>query len=166
MRTGLRRIWKEENWNRRNALSKDFLLTYAYRPREQHDNAQCITNIYFCRKNPRLQYQMVCSRLKNGLFKIDPQTQNYWVLGLCPSSGILETRKHNFSEIGSASVLRWGGWETPTMIQWLRLALSKGPNRVGVFQHPHLRTVTNPVSETLCFLVSRTPDDGHNPKTQ
>jgi hypothetical protein len=25
-------------------------------------------------------------------------TQNYWVFGLCPSSGILETRKHTVSE--------------------------------------------------------------------
>jgi hypothetical protein len=33
-------------------------------------------------------------------------TQNCWVFGLCPSSGILKTREHNVSEIGSASVLR------------------------------------------------------------
>jgi hypothetical protein len=33
-------------------------------------------------------------------------TQNYWVSGLCPSSGILNTRKHNVSETGSVSVLR------------------------------------------------------------
>jgi hypothetical protein len=46
----------------------------------------------------------------------------------------------------------------------LRLALSKGPNRVGV--SPHLRTETDPVSETSCFLVRRTPDDEQSPKTQ
>jgi hypothetical protein len=34
-------------------------------------------------------------------------TQNYWVFGLRPSSGILETRKHNVSETGFVSVLRW-----------------------------------------------------------
>jgi hypothetical protein len=34
-------------------------------------------------------------------------------------------------------------------VQWLRLALSKGPNRVGVSLH--LRTETEPVSETSCF---------------
>jgi hypothetical protein len=33
-------------------------------------------------------------------------TQNYWVVGLCPSSVILETRKNNFSKTGSVSVLR------------------------------------------------------------
>jgi hypothetical protein len=39
--------------------------------------------------------------------------QNYRVFGLCPCSGILETRKHNVSETGYVSVLRWGG-KTPT----------------------------------------------------
>jgi hypothetical protein len=33
-------------------------------------------------------------------------TQNYWVFRFSPSSVILETRKHNFSKIGSVSVLR------------------------------------------------------------
>jgi hypothetical protein len=34
------------------------------------------------------------------------------------------------------------------------LALSKGPNRVGV-SPPYLRVETDPVSETFCFLVSK-----------
>jgi hypothetical protein len=34
-------------------------------------------------------------------------------------------------------------------VEWLRLALSKGPNRVGVSLH--LRTETDPVSERSCF---------------
>jgi hypothetical protein len=42
-------------------------------------------------------------------------TQNYWIFGLCPSSGILETRKHNVSETGSVSVLRWRE-ETPILL--------------------------------------------------
>jgi hypothetical protein len=29
-----------------------------------------------------------------------------------------------------------------------------------------MRTETDPVSETLCFLVSRIADDGQRPKTQ
>jgi hypothetical protein len=33
-------------------------------------------------------------------------TQNYWVFGLFPSSGILENRKHDVSETGSVLVLR------------------------------------------------------------
>jgi hypothetical protein len=36
--------------------------------------------------------------------------------------------------------------------RWLRLALSKGPNRVGVSLH--LRTERDPVSETSCFFFS------------
>jgi hypothetical protein len=69
-------------------------------------------------------------------------TQNYWRSELCPSSCILETRKHN--------------------VHCLRLALSKGQNRVGV-STSHLRTETDTVSETLCFLVTRIPDDGQSP---
>jgi hypothetical protein len=30
------------------------------------------------------------------------------VSGLSPSSGVLNTRRHNVTETGSASVLRWG----------------------------------------------------------
>jgi hypothetical protein len=33
-------------------------------------------------------------------------TQNYWIFVLCPSSGILVTRKHDVSETGSVSALR------------------------------------------------------------
>jgi hypothetical protein len=33
-------------------------------------------------------------------------TQNYWVFGLFPSSGVLENRKHDVSETESVSVLR------------------------------------------------------------
>jgi hypothetical protein len=35
--------------------------------------------------------------------------QRHWVFGLCPLSGILETRKHNVSETGSVSILDEGG---------------------------------------------------------
>jgi hypothetical protein len=34
--------------------------------------------------------------------------QNYWVLGLFPSSGILGDTKHDVSETSSVSVLRCG----------------------------------------------------------
>jgi hypothetical protein len=36
-------------------------------------------------------------------------TQNHWVFGFYPSSGIPKTRKHNVSETASVSILRWGG---------------------------------------------------------
>jgi ABC-type enterochelin transport system ATPase subunit len=34
------------------------------------------------------------------------RVQDYWVFWTFPSSGILETRKHDVSEIGSLSVLK------------------------------------------------------------
>jgi hypothetical protein len=46
-------------------------------------------------------------------------------------------------------------------------ALSKGPNRVDVSPPPfHLRKETDPVSETLCSLVFRIPDDGQSTDTR
>jgi hypothetical protein len=43
------------------------------------------------------------------------------------------------------------------LVQWLSLALSKGPNWAGILP-PHLRTEADPVSETLCSLVFRIPE--------
>jgi hypothetical protein len=54
------------------------------------------------------------------------------------------TKDHNVSETGSVSLLRWGGggrhimcWvcQKANLNHWTRLALSNGPNRVGV-SHP------------------------------
>jgi hypothetical protein len=42
---------------------------------------------------------------------------------------------------------------------------SSGPQQSKCLP-PHLRTNTDPVSEMLCSLVSRIPDDGRTPKTQ
>jgi hypothetical protein len=39
------------------------------------------------------------------------------------------------------------------VVQWLRLALSEGPNWIGLPCPIHLRTETNPVSETLWSFV-------------
>jgi hypothetical protein len=60
------------------------------------------------------------SIMKTGL---EPHlcSQNYWAFGLFQSSSILENREHDISETGSVSVL----------LQWLRLAFSKGPNWVS-----------------------------------
>jgi hypothetical protein len=48
----------------------------------------------------------------------------------------------------------------------MRLALSKGTNRVGVSLLLHLKTETGPVSEMLFIIIFRTPDDGQSPETQ
>jgi hypothetical protein len=73
---------------------------------------------------------------------------------------------------GSISVRRWRG-VTPTQLGSLEranlISLEK-PWQINYNyliawdQAPHLRTETNPVSETLCFLVSRIPDDVKSPK--
>jgi hypothetical protein len=50
--------------------------------------------------------------------------KNYWVFGLFPSSDILVTRKHNVSETGSVSVLRWRGEKIPIHLgplEWANL---------------------------------------------
>jgi hypothetical protein len=52
------------------------------------------------------------------------------------------------------------------IVQWLRLAISKGPSWAGVFSLLHLRTETDPVSEMSCFQFCRIPDDGKSPETQ
>jgi hypothetical protein len=132
-------------------------------------------------------------------------TQNYSVFGLCPSSGILETRKHNVSETGSGFVCSicsinfyLPSYPSSTNVHALsqfycifpvispRISLISGNQvnamkshsgclmtEVSSFQGtqqclspPHLRKGTDPISETLCFLVSRILDDGQNPKTQ
>jgi hypothetical protein len=50
-------------------------------------------------------------------------TQNYWVFGLCPSSGILETRKHNSILKGSDDGVSHSdllGFWTLSMVQYSR----------------------------------------------
>jgi hypothetical protein len=42
--------------------------------------------------------------LVSALFSNTLSVQEYWVLWTFPSSGILETRKHDVSETGSVSV--------------------------------------------------------------
>jgi hypothetical protein len=49
--------------------------------------------------------------------------QKYWVLILCPSSAILETRKHNVSETGSVSILRWWGRHPLCSVPYKELTL-------------------------------------------
>jgi hypothetical protein len=61
---------------------------------------------------------------------------------------------------------------TPTLMSPLEranlsqqtLALSKGPNRVGIFRPPE--DVNRSSSKTLCLLISRIPDYEQSPKTQ
>jgi hypothetical protein len=68
----------------------------------------------------------------------------------------VETKSFVDEQRNPCNLSHWG---------WLRLALSKGPNRVGV-SPPHLRTERDPIAETLCFIDFRIRDDEQSPKTQ
>jgi hypothetical protein len=81
-------------------------------------------------------------------------THRITVFWTFPSSGVLETRKHDVSETGCVSVLRWKGGE---------YTYSVGPLRIELIS---ITGLSYPVSETSCFLVSRIPDDGKVQKTQ
>jgi hypothetical protein len=82
------------------------------------------------------------------------KTQNYWVFGLCPSSGIVETRKHNVSETGSVSVLRWEGINTYS-VGSLRKSYPQ-------FRLAHLKTETDAVSETLSRMLDSNIEDDYS----
>jgi hypothetical protein len=74
----------------------------------------------------------------------------YWAFRLCPSSGTVEAGKHNVLETG-------------TQNYWVfRLFSLSGILEAG----KHDISETGSLSETLCFLVARMPDNGKNPKTQ
>jgi hypothetical protein len=80
--------------------------------------------------------------------------QNYWVFGLCPSSGILETMKHSFSETGSVSVLRW---PSSSILETMTHSVSE-TGSVSVLRWPSssiLETMTHSVSETGSVSVLR-----------
>jgi hypothetical protein len=55
---------------------------------------------------------------------MENNTQNYWISGLCPSSEILNSRKHNVSETGSVSVLRRGEGDTFSVESFRRANLN------------------------------------------
>jgi hypothetical protein len=57
-----------------------------------------------------------------------------------------------------------GRLERTNCNHWIEAVFSKGPNRVSPFLH--VKTGTDRVSETLCFLEFRIPDVGQSPETQ
>jgi hypothetical protein len=97
--------------------------------------------------------------------------QSYWVSGLCPSSGILNTGNTTFlkldqfpsSDEGRKIPTLLGPLET-TNLKWLRLALSKGPKRVGVsFLTWGRKQVQFPKHSVYQYLESRTMDKVQKP---
>jgi hypothetical protein len=79
-----------------------------------------------------------CPEERGNLGENEISPQNQWVSGLCPSSGILNTRKLETSKLDLIPS-SGEGWGTHTLSGPLErfnlshwLALSTGPNRVGV----------------------------------
>jgi hypothetical protein len=102
-------------------------------------------------------------------------TRDYWVFGLRPSSGILNNTAFRKLICFRPQVR---GWETPILLGPLERAnLSHWMILIEISSFyltqqsrglppPRLKMETDPVSETLCFLVSyRIPDDGQSPKS-
>jgi hypothetical protein len=112
-------------------------------PPECISRTVCFCNVTTVKRKENASLIPALSEYGNKIETVVVACQNYWVLGLCLSSGILETRKYKVSENGSVSVLRLRGgrhllsWvtlkELTSIVQWLMLALSKRPNWVGVF---------------------------------
>jgi hypothetical protein len=53
------------------------------------------------------------SSKRENYIEVRLQETELWISGLCPSSGILNNRKHILTETGSVSFLRWGGGRHP-----------------------------------------------------
>jgi hypothetical protein len=73
----------------------------------------------------KIQVQNNTNKVKSRFWRVLTMvynTQNYWVFQLFPSSGILESRKHDVLETGSLSILRWKGEKTPTQLSPLERA--------------------------------------------
>jgi hypothetical protein len=69
--------------------------------------AHTLEGMGFCAGDHIMEYCGTVILLDSkGVLTMVYNTQKYWVFGLCPSSGILETIKHNVSETVSVSVLR------------------------------------------------------------
>jgi hypothetical protein len=77
--------------------------------------------------------------------------ENYWVSGLCPSSGILNTRKH-VSETGSVSVLR--GREGDTYyVGSLRKSRPQSLDKVQKLNNSVIHRYQNPSDSANSFHV-------------
>jgi hypothetical protein len=74
----------------------------------------------------------------------------FWTLSI--ALYVEDKKYHNVSETGSVSVLRWMGQDKPTLLG----PLERARDWVGLSCPFHLRTETDPVSETLWYFLSST----------
>jgi hypothetical protein len=68
-----------------------------------------ITHILFRSWSGSVHYQMTDSLGPYHCiltYRYLQNSQNYWIFGLLPSSGILENRKHDVSKAGSVNIFR------------------------------------------------------------
>jgi hypothetical protein len=70
-------------------------------------------------------------------------TEFFWTFSI-----VLYSKKHDISETRTLSILRWR-WGRRPLFSWAQLSRCLLP-------HLHLRTETDQVSETSCFLEYRT----------
>jgi hypothetical protein len=105
-------------------------------------------NLYVNIEGIYKQTQTICRQVS---------TKHYWFFWALSTSVILKTREHNVSETGTVSVL-WGRGDTYSVIEVSSFLGSQHSRCLP----PYLRAETGPVSETLCSLVFRIPDDGQN----
>jgi hypothetical protein len=93
------------------------------------------------------------------------EPKNYWVFGLFPSSGNLQNRKHDVSETGSVSVLKWEG-KTPTQLvlleranfnQWGRKQFQFPKRRVFYFIENRTIEKAQKPSNSVCYTPSSEP---------
>jgi hypothetical protein len=109
----------------------------------------------------------VCTLYKYTFIHICTELLGFWTFSIVRYSKDQETRRFGnricFRLQVKGEDTQLGPLERANLDHW-RWSLSKGSNWVGVFPR-HLRTETDPVSETSPFLVSRIPDDGKSPKT-
>jgi hypothetical protein len=87
-----------------------YLVFQIYSPTNENTTFPVILPLFIRLITPPVLF-CVFSNFRWGQMKVV-----YWVFWTFPSSGILETRKHDVSETGSVSILRWEREKTPTQL--------------------------------------------------
>jgi hypothetical protein len=137
-------------------------ITYIQLGEPAIGHVLCVLVVRRCRQAERQNTPQVNSMYIRHVRMRTKQTvldlQNYWVFGLCPSSGILETRSTVFRKLdlfpslgeGEKTPTQFGPLERANLNHW-----TSGLSRC-LLSHLHLRTENDSVSETLCSLEYQT----------
>jgi hypothetical protein len=98
---------KERTWSQ--AIKFNLNITRAYKNLKQKNNSRSKGHLYYPNIAEICNYKCV---------------QDYWVFGLCPSSGILKKQKNRTFQKQDVFVSSGKGWETPPLL--------------GLREHSHL----------------------------